>query len=391
MAKINKNYLNLGNNYLFREIEEKVQKFNIKNPNKKLINLGIGDVTLPICDQILKSAVESIKEMGKTETFKGYGPNLGYEFLREKIKENYFKSGINININEIFVSDGAKCDISNILDIFSKENTCLIPDPVYPVYSDTNIMIGNEIIYMDANEENNFLPKPNSKTADLIYICSPNNPTGAVYTKEMLQEWVDFANLNKSIIFFDAAYESFISCENLPHSIFEIPGSKTCAIEFKSFSKSAGFTGIRCGYTVVPKDLIIENVSLNKLWNRRHSTKFNGVSYITQKMAEAIFTEEGQIQCQKNINYYKENAKIIANSLKSVEMKFFGGYHAPYVWFKCPKNMYSWEFFDYLLKNLNIIGTPGSGFGKNGEKYMRFSSFGRREYVLEASEKIKNL
>jgi LL-diaminopimelate aminotransferase len=386
--KINSNFANLKENYLFRLIDEKIERFRLKNPKKKIINLGIGDVTLPICRCATNAAVDAAREMGNAGSFKGYSPNGGYDFLRAAIRKDYLERGINFAPNEIFISDGAKCDISNILDIFSEDNVCLIPNPVYPVYVDTNIMAGRKIIYANAIEDSEFLPLPDSDHADIIYICSPNNPTGAVYTKQMLKIWIDYANSQDAVILFDAAYESFISDKNLPHSIFEIPESRTCAVEIKSFSKTAGFTGMRCGYTIVPHDLKREGVSLNKLWNRRHSTKFNGVSYIIQRAAAATISYEGRKQCEKAINYYKENAEIISKALKNMNIKFFGGKNAPYIWMKCPGGKSSWDFFDFLLENAGVIGVPGAGFGKNGENYFRFTSFGEKSSITEAMKRI---
>ena len=327
--------------------------------------------------------------MGVKETFHGYGPEQGYDFLKSKIQSYYRSNHVALDNDEIFISDGAKSDLGNILDLFDVNNTVLVPDPVYPVYVDTNTMAGRKIVYIDANAENNFLPLPDeSIKADIIYICSPNNPTGAVYNKAQLKSWVDYANKNQSIILFDSAYECFITDKELPRSIYEIEGAKTCAIEFCSLSKMAGFTGTRCGYTVVPKALVFDEMSLNKMWLRRQTTKFNGVPYIIQRGAEAVFTEEGQKEIQENLNYYKENAKIIADTLKRHNIWHIGGQHSPYMWLKCPNNMTSWEFFDYLLNNVQIVGTPGSGFGKNGEGYFRLTSFGSRENTLEAVKRL---
>ena len=325
--------------------------------------------------------------MGVKETFRGYGPEQGYDFLREKIRTYYKTHNVELETDEIFISDGAKSDLGNILDLFSTDNTVLVPDPVYPVYVDTNTMAGRKIIYIDANAQNEFLPLPDeSIKADIIYICSPNNPTGAVYNKTQLKQWVDYANKNNAVILFDSAYECFITDENLPHSIFEIEGAKSCAVEFCSLSKMAGFTGTRCGYTVVPKQ--IQNGLLNKMWLRRQTTKFNGVPYIIQRGAEAVFTPEGQKEIQENLNYYKENAKIISQTLDKHNIWHIGGKHSPYIWLKCPDNMTSWEFFDYLLENVQIVGTPGSGFGKNGEGYFRLTSFGSRENTIKACERL---
>ncbi len=390
--KINSNYLNLKENYLFANVANKVSSFSKANPNADIIKLGIGDVTLPLCSAVIDEMQKAVLEMSYKETFKGYGPYQGYDFLRESVEKYYTDRNIDINMNEIFISDGSKSDISNILDIFSKDNTVLIPDPVYPVYVDTNIMDGRKIKYINANKDNDFLPLPDENIkADIIYLCSPNNPTGAVYTHEQLKKWVDYAIDNGSVILFDAAYEAFISDESLPRSIFEIDGAKKCAIELCSFSKIAGFTGVRCGYTIVPMDLVSNGVSLNELWFRRQTTKFNGVSYIVQKGASAVFTQEGMNQILNNINYYKENARIIAQAIKNKGWYFTGGENSPYIWFKCPNNMSSWDFFDYLLENANIVGTPGAGFGENGEGFFRMTAFGDRESTLKAVERLSKL
>lgn len=407
MIKINENYLKLQDSYLFSTIAKKVEKYQEENPEKKVIKLGIGDVTLPlpkVCIQAMKNASD---EMGEKEKFHGYGPEQGYDFLREKIVEfDYLKRGIIIDKNEIFVSDGAKCDTGNIGDIFSIENTVAITDPVYPVYLDTNIMAGRtgefdletgkfeKVVYMPVTKENNFIPDIPKEKIDMIYLCFPNNPTGTVLTKEELAKWVQYAKENKSIILFDSAYEAFISEEDVPHSIYEIEGAKEVAIEFRSFSKTAGFTGTRCGYVVVPKELYGytekgEKISLNTLWNRRQCTKFNGVSYITQKGAEAIYSKEGQNQIKENISYYMENAKIIRNGLQEAGFTVYGGINAPYIWLQVPNGYTSWEFFDYLLEKVNIVGTPGSGFGPSGEGYFRLTAFGTRENTLEAMKLIK--
>ena len=384
---INTNYQNISDSYLFSTIAKKVAEFSEKNPDKKIIKLGIGDVTLPLCKVVVKALKDASDEMGVKETFRGYGPEQGYEFLKSKIQAYYKSNGTNLDNDEIFISDGAKSDLGNILDLFSTDNTVLVPDPVYPVYVDTNTMAGRKIIYIDANADNNFLPLPDeSVKADIIYICSPNNPTGAVYNKEQLKKWVDYANKNKAVILFDSAYECFITDETLPRSIFEIEGAKTCAIEFCSLSKMAGFTGTRCGWTVVPKALA--DGVLNKMWLRRQTTKFNGVPYIVQRGAEAVFTPDGQKEIQENLNYYKENAKFISDVLKKHNIWHIGGKHSPYIWLKCPNNMTSWEFFDYLLENIQIVGTPGSGFGKNGEGYFRLTSFGSRENTQQAVERL---
>lgn len=388
--KTNTNYQNIADSYLFSTVAKKVNEFAAKYPDKKIIKLGIGDVTLPLCKEVVKALKNASEEMGIKESFHGYGPEQGYEFLKTKLQKYYETHGVNLDNDEIFISDGAKSDLGNILDLFAVDNTVLVPDPVYPVYVDTNIMAGRKVVYIDANADNNFLPLPDkSIKADLIYICSPNNPTGAVYNKEQLKAWVDYAKENKSVILFDAAYECFITDEELPRSIFEIEGAKSCAIEFCSFSKMAGFTGTRCGWTVVPKEL--ENGLLNKMWLRRQTTKFNGVPYIVQRGAEAVFSEVGQKEIQENLNYYKENAKIISDVLKKHNIWHIGGQHSPYIWLKCPNNMKSWEFFDYLLENIQVVGTPGSGFGRNGEGYFRLTSFGSRENTKEAVERMDKL
>lgn len=384
---INTNYQNISDSYLFSTIAKKVSEFAAKNPDKKIIRLGIGDVTLPLCKVVVNALKKASEEMGVKETFHGYGPEQGYDFLKTKVQAYYKSHNVSLENDEIFISDGAKSDLGNILDLFAVDNIVLVPDPVYPVYVDTNTMAGRKIIYIDANAENDFLPLPDkSVKADIIYLCSPNNPTGAVYNKEQLKAWVDYANENKSVILFDSAYECFITDKDLPRSIYEIEGAKTCAIEFCSLSKMAGFTGTRCGYTVVPKAL--ENDLLNKMWLRRQTTKFNGVPYIIQRGAEAVFTPEGQTEIQENLNYYKENAKIISDTLTKHNIWHIGGKHSPYIWLKCPNNMTSWEFFDYLLTNVQIVGTPGSCFGRNGEGYFRLTSFGSRENTLEAVKRL---
>ena len=387
--KVNENYKNIAQSYLFSTIAKKVNDYTQTHADKKIIKLGIGDVTLPLCKCVVKALKDASDEMGIKETFKGYGPEQGYEFLKTSIQQYYKGHGVDLQNNEIFISDGAKSDLGNILDLFDKDNTVLVPDPVYPVYVDTNIMNGRKIVYINANADNEFLPLPDENIkADIIYICSPNNPTGAVYNKEQLKKWVDYANNNNAVILFDSAYECFITDENLPRSIYEIEGATTCAIEFCSFSKMAGFTGTRCGWTIVPSSLIFEDMSLNKMWLRRQTTKFNGVPYIVQKGAQAVFTPDGQKEIQENLNYYKENAKLISDVLKKHNIWHIGGKHSPYIWLKCPNNMKSWEFFDYLLENVQIVGTPGSGFGNNGEGYFRLTSFGSKENTKEAVERL---
>lgn len=398
MPKLNENYLNLKESYLFAEINHRVKAYQEANPDKKIIRLGIGDVTLPIGSKMIEQLHEGVDAMASSDTFKGYGPEQGYDFLRNAIVDYYKRNGVDcIEPDEVFVSDGAKSDTGNITDLFAQDNVILIPDPVYPVYVDTNIMNGRNITYIDANAENNFLPMPDhSFHADVIYICSPNNPTGAAYNREQLKEWVDYALANDAIILYDSAYECFITDETLPRSIFAIEGARKCAIEFCSLSKTAGFTGTRCGYTIVPKDLKFaasngKEMSLNAMWNRRQTTKFNGVSYIVQKGAAAAFSVEGMAQCKANIKYYQENAKIIAEGLAKKNIRYFGGVNSPYIWFECPNNMESWDFFDYLLKNAQVVGTPGAGFGKNGHNFFRLTSFGNRENTIEAMNRIDQL
>ena len=398
MPKLNENYLNLKESYLFAEINHRVKAYQEANPDKKIIRLGIGDVTLPIGSKMIEQLHEGVDAMASSDTFKGYGPEQGYDFLRNAIVDYYKRNGVDcIEPDEVFVSDGAKSDTGNITDLFAQDNVILIPDPVYPVYVDTNIMNGRNITYIDANAENNFLPMPDHNFhADVIYICSPNNPTGAAYNREQLKEWVDYALENDAIILYDSAYECFITDETLPRSIFAIEGARKCAIEFCSLSKTAGFTGTRCGYTIVPKDLKFtasngKEMSLNAMWNRRQTTKFNGVSYIVQKGAAAAFSVEGMAQCKANIKYYQENEKIIAEGLEKKNIRYFGGVNSPYIWFECPNNMESWDFFDYLLKNAQVVGTPGAGFGKNGHNFFRLTSFGNRENTIEAMNRIDQL
>ena len=392
MLKINENYKNLEESYLFSTVGRKIAEYSQKNPDKKIIRMGIGDVTRPLCKAVIDNMHRAVDEMADSSTFKGYGPEQGYDFVRNSLKEYYSSFGVELESDEIFVSDGAKSDIANILDIFSVDNTVLVPDPVYPVYVDTNIMAGRKIIFADANENNGFLPLPDEKyDTDIIYICSPNNPTGAVYNKAQLKQWVDFANKRGAVIIFDAAYESFISDDDLPRSIYQIDGAKTCAIEICSLSKTAGFTGTRCGYTVVPKSLIFDNTALNKLWLRRQTTKFNGVAYIIQSGAAAIFTAEGRKQIQESIDYYKRNAKVMADAFDEMGIWYTGGKNSPYIWFKCPNDMDSWDFFDKLLAEANVAGTPGAGFGKNGAKFFRLTAFGNYENTVEAMERFKKM
>ena len=390
--KVNQNYNNLEDSYLFSTIARKVNEYANTNPDKEIIRLGIGDVTLPLCPAVIQTMHEAVDEMSKKETFKGYGPEQGYGFLKEAIQNYYSQKNVNLELNEIFISDGAKSDLGNILDLFDKDNTVLVPDPVYPVYVDTNTMAGRKIEFIDATEENNFLPMPSkNQKCDIIYMCSPNNPTGAVYNRKQLQEWVDYAISNNAIILFDSAYESFISEKDLPTSIYQIEGAKKCAIEFCSFSKTAGFTGTRCGYTIVPNELNFDNMNLNKMWLRRQTTKFNGVPYIVQKGASAVFSEDGQKQIRENIEFYRENARIISNTLDKMGIKYFGGKNSPYIWLKCPNNLKSWEFFDELLTKAGVVGTPGAGFGNNGEGYFRLTSFNVPEKTQEAMNRLENL
>lgn len=395
MSLVNENFLALQESYLFSTIAKKVAKFMEENPNKKIIKLGIGDVTKPIVPACVKAMHQAVDEMGTQEGFKGYGPEQGYEFLRKAIVENDYKiRGIEIEEGEIFVSDGAKCDCGNIVDIFAQNNKVAITDPVYPVYLDTNIMCGRNITYLPVTAQNNFKPELPKEKVDMIYLCFPNNPTGTVLSKEDLKKWVDYAKQNQSIILYDGAYEAFITEENIPHSIYEIEGAKEVAIEFKSYSKTAGFTGVRCAYVVIPKTLKGytkegKEINLNKLWNRRTCTKFNGVSYIVQRAAEATYSQEGKKQIKENIKAYLENAKIIKEGLEEVGFTVYGGVNSPYVWLKVPNGISSWEFFDKLLEEANVVGTPGSGFGTCGEGYFRLTAFGTKENTIEAIERIK--
>jgi LL-diaminopimelate aminotransferase len=392
MTKVNKNFENLVPSYLFAEIAKRVNEFTAKNPDKKIIRLGIGDVTLPLAPAVVEAMKKGCDEMGVKETFKGYPDYEGYGFLREAISEYYESFGVSVSPDEILINDGAKSDAGNIGDIFSADNTVLVTDPVYPVYVDSNIMAGRKILFADANEENGFcaMPDPDVK-ADIIYLCSPNNPTGSCYTKAQLKEWIDYANVNNSLIIYDAAYEAFITEDDVPRSILEIEGARTCAIEMCSLSKTAGFTGTRCGYTVIPKELVLDGVNIYKLWYRRLSTKFNGVSYPVQCAAKAVFSEKGRKQIKENIAYYQENAKIISKTMDELGIKYTGGINSPYIWLKCPDGMGSWEFFDYLINNIYVVGTPGEGFGKNGEGWFRLTSFGDRENTIEAMERFKKL
>lgn len=397
MPKLNEHYQDLKESYLFAEIAHRVAAYEAEHPDAKIIRLGIGDVTLPLGDLAIKGLHEGVDAMASAETFKGYGPEQGYSFLRDAISAYYARNGVSVDAADIFISDGAKSDTGNISELFDTDNVILIPDPVYPVYVDSNIMNGKNVTYLSGNAENNFLPMPDpSVHADIIYLCSPNNPTGAVYNKEQLKEWVNYALANEAVILFDSAYEAFISDPELPRSIYAIEGAKKCAIEFCSLSKTAGFTGTRCGYCVVPRELVFtasngQEMSLHAMWNRRQSTKFNGTSYIIQKGAAAVFTEEGMAQCRENIAYYQENARIIADTLKRRNIRFFGGVHSPYIWFECPDGMESWEFFDYLLNNAQVVGTPGAGFGENGKNYFRLTSFNNHENTIAAMKRFEHL
>ena len=391
MVKINKNYNALKESYLFSTTARKIREFQTQNPDKPVIKMGIGDVTKPLTPCVVKALEKASAEMGVAETFRGYGDEQGYGFLREAVKKYYKKIGnVDLDANEIFIADGAKSDLANFTDLFSNDNVIVIPDPVYPVYLDSNVMLGREIVYIEGNEANGFLPMPyEGLKGDIVYLCSPNNPTGAAYNREQLKIWVDYAIKNDMLILYDAAYEAFIEDDNLPRSIYEIEGAKKCAVEFCSLSKTAGFTGTRCGYTIVPNDIVIENKSLNKMWLRRQTTKFNGTSYIVQRGAEAVFSDEGINECYSNIAYYKENAKIIAKALDEIGVWYTGGINSPYVWLKC--GMDSWEFFDLLLNEAQVAGTPGSGFGKCGEGYFRLTAFNTRENTIEAMERIKKI
>lgn len=408
MSIINENFLELQESYLFSTVAKKVANYTKENPDKKVIKLGIGDVTKPIVPACIEAMHKAIDEIGTQDGFKGYGPEQGYDFLRKAIVDNDYKArGIEIEEDEVFVSDGAKCDCGNIVDIFSKDNKVAITDPVYPVYLDTNVMSGRSgkfnkenqmyenIIYLPVSSENNFKPELPKERVDMIYLCFPNNPTGTTLSKEDLKKWVDYAKENKAVILYDSAYEAFITENDVPHSIYEIEGAKDVAIEFRSFSKTAGFTGVRCAYVIIPKTLkgYTKNgkeVRYNELWNRRTCTKFNGVSYIVQRAAEATYSKEGRKQIKENIAYYMENAKIIKEGLKEAGFITYGGVNSPYIWLKIPKGMTSWEFFDKLLEEVNVVGTPGSGFGPHGEGYFRLTAFGTKENTIEAIERIKN-
>lgn len=405
MIRVNEDYLKLPGSYLFSNIAKKVAAFTEANPDKKIIRLGIGDVTQPLCPAVIKALHSAVDEMADKDTFRGYAPDLGYSFLRDTIVEKVYKKlGAAINSDEIFISDGAKSDSGNIQEIFTHDTKIAVCDPVYPVYVDTNVMSGrtgiydektglwSNVIYMPCTAANNYCPEFPKEVPDLIYLCFPNNPTGATITKAQLQEWVDYANKNKAVIVYDAAYEAYISEEDVPHSIYECEGARTCAIEIRSFSKNAGFTGTRLGYTVVPSELKdADGVEIRQLWARRHGTKFNGAPYIIQRAGEAVFSEEGQKETNEQIAYYMNNAKVILEGLKAAGYTVSGGVNAPYIWLKTPDNMTSWDFFDYLLENANVVGTPGSGFGPSGEGYFRLTAFGTYENTVEAVERIKNL
>ena len=379
--KINEHYHDLAESYLFSTIADKVEAYTKAHPDQEIIRMGIGDVTQPLCPAVIQAMQQAVAEMGVQKTFHGYGPEQGYAFLK--------RAGVDLALDEIFISDGAKSDLGNILDLFSADNTVCVPDPVYPVYVDTNVMAGRRIVYADANESNGFAPLPQAGLeADIVYLCSPNNPTGAVYTKEQLKAWVEYALEREAVLLFDAAYEAFIEDVTLPRSIYEIEGAERCAIEFCSFSKTAGFTGTRCGYTVVPMALERQGAKLNRMWLRRQTTKFNGVPYIVQKGAAAVFTEEGQRQARRTIDYYKENARVMAGALQALGVWFVGGKNSPYLWMKCPNGMDSWSFFDALLAEAQVVGTPGVGFGHNGEGYFRLTAFGDQAKTKEAMQRM---
>lgn len=399
MPKLNENYQNVKDSYLFAEIARRVKVYEETHPEKAadIIRLGIGDVTLPLTKSVIEALHEAVDSQAVSETFKGYGPEQGYAFAQEAIADYYARNGVEVKATDIFISDGAKSDTGNITELFAKDNVVLVPDPVYPVYVDTNTMDGKNIIYMNGTKENDFLPMPDENVkADIIYLCSPNNPTGACYNKEQLEAWVAYALKNDAVILYDSAYEAFITDSTLPRSIYAIEGAKKCAIEFCSLSKTAGFTGTRFSYTVVPEELVFETsnggtLSLHNMWNRRQCTKFNGTPYIIQYAGAKVFTEEGMKECQENIGYYRENARMIAETLEKKGISFTGGVNSPYIWFECPKGMESWEFFDYLLENAQVVGTPGAGFGENGKNYFRLTSFGKHEKTKEAMDRFNSL
>lgn len=392
MLKVNADYLNLSSNYLFSDIAKKVKQYSEANPDKEIIRLGIGDVTLPLNDAVIKTLHSAVDEMAHKETFKGYAPDLGYEFLRNAIAENDYKArGCEIYPDEIFVSDGAKSDSGNIQEIFSKDSIAGVCNPVYPVYADTNVMAGRKIVYMPCGKETEFVPEMPKEEVDIIYLCFPNNPTGTTITKAGLQEWVDYANKTGAVIIYDAAYEAYISEDGIPHSIYECEGARTCAIELHSFSKNAGFTGVRLGYTVIPKDLVRENVTLHSLWARRHGTKYNGAPYIVQKAGEAVYSEEGKKLVKEQIAYYMRNAQYIYEKLQGAGYEVTGGKNAPYIWLKTPAGLGSWEYFDALLERANVVGTPGAGFGSCGEGYFRLTAFGDYDNTVKAVDRITSL
>ena len=388
--QLNKNYQNLEESYLFSTVARKTREFSAAHPEADIIKLSIGDVTLPLAPAVISAMHAAVDEQAAQATFHGYGPEQGYDFLKESIRDYYAGHGVTLAADEIFISDGAKSDLGNILDLFAQDNTVLVPDPVYPVYVDTNTMAGRRILFMDANETNGFLPLPDpSVKADLIYLCSPNNPTGAAYDRAGLKAWVQYAKAQGAVILFDAAYECFIQDENLPRSIYEIEGAKECAIEFCSFSKMAGFTGPRCGWTVVPEALTDGEQSVNKMWLRRQTTKFNGVPYVVQRGAAAAFTPEGQAQIQTALDYYRENARVLSEMLDELGVWYTGGKNSPYLWLRCPSEMDAWRFFDYLLENAHVVGTPGAGFGRNGSFFFRLTAFGDQQRTREAAERFK--
>jgi len=395
MALVNGNYANLKESYLFADIASRVKAFGAAHPEKKIIKMGIGDVTLPLAPSVVEAMKKAVEEMGHKETFRGYGPEQGYDFLLNAVVDYYGRHGVSIAADEIFISDGAKSDCGNLTDLFDDSNVILVPDPVYPVYVDTNIMRGRNIVFMNGNPDNDFLPMPDPAVkADIIYLCSPNNPTGAVYSKAQLEKWVEYALANDAIILFDAAYECFVDDPAMPRSIYVVPEAKKCAIEICSFSKTAGFTGTRCGYTIVPKTLIRKTpegkeMSLNKMWLRRQTTKFNGVNYPVQRGAESALSPQGEKECHEMIAYYKENARMMMETFDKKGYKYYGGVFSPYIWMQCPNGMGSWEYFDHLLNDLAIVGTPGAGFGKMGEGFIRLSAFGTHEGTKEAMERIE--
>jgi len=407
-VNVNEYYENIQNNYLFVEIARRVEKYQEENPDADLIKMGIGDVTKPLVKSVIKAFHNAVDEMADADKFRGYGPEQGYDFLIEDVIENDFKPlGIELKNSEVFISDGAKCDTGNFQELFSQDNKIAVTDPVYPVYVDSNVMAGRSgkptddgfyenIVYLPCTAENNFVPELPKEDVDIIYLCYPNNPTGTTLTKDQLKVWVDYAHEKNALILFDAAYEAFISTENVPHSIYEIEGAKEVAVEFRSYSKTAGFTGTRCGYCVVPEEVYVKNskgedVQLNPLWNRRQSTKFNGASYPVQRAAQAIYTDEGKKEIRENLDYYLENAKVIRDSLEKIGLQVYGGVDSPYIWFKTPDDIDSWTFFDILLDQANVVSTPGAGFGPSGEGYIRLTAFNTYEKTVEAMERIKEL